>query len=286
MNRLVGIVAAVLWLIAMTALVQRDIVPFWTAQEPPPLTLPNDTFQVAIHNSTGTRLGTTWVRMVPTQNLTTVRSTTLLNLSSLASLLPASGPLLLDTCLTYQAGGVLDQFRCRIKGAPWPILVQGERCGRDFACATTIGTTKKMIPLDGRLSECLAENLRPFTHLKDLRVGQNWRIRLLDPFALLQGRSPDPKMQLVSVTGREPITHRASQVNCFRIETEGSVAWADATGRVLRQEVQIPLLGKWVLTDEPFDQAARHAAIEILRGETDAKPTKAQEAIGDSEPNE
>ena len=281
MNRAVGVLAAAFWLIAMTLLVRRDVLPFWTAQEAPAQALPNETFQIGICQATGNRLGTTWVRMAPTATITTVRSTTLLDLRAVSGLLPIQGPVIFDTHLTYQPGGLLDQFQFRVDGAPFVVHVVGERSRNDFACTVTVGEMKKTIPLDARLSEYLAESMRPFTHLKDLHVGQSWRIRLLDPFALLQGGNLNLKMQLVTVTGRESIDHDGRQIACFRIETEGATAWADDAGRILRQDVQIPLLGKWTLTDEPFDPKARSAAIARVKGDPE-KP--AGDARHDREP--
>ncbi len=257
------------WAVAMTALIQRDVVPFWTAQQPPAHVAHNSAFQVAIHNAAGTQLGTSWVTTTPIASITTVRSTTLLDLRRVASILSIQEqkPLLVETDLTYYSDGLLDRFRFRLLGAGMPIQVVGERYGRDFACTTTFGRTTRTIPLDGRLSECLAETLRPFTLLKDLHVGQTWRIRLLDPLSLLRGSGPDFKMQLVTVTRRETIDHHGDTPDCFRIETDGTVAWADDTGRVLRQEVRIPLLGTWTLTDEPFDGDARKEALAWVRAE-------------------
>jgi hypothetical protein len=266
MNRTFGVAVAVAWLIGMTALVQRDVVPFWTAQEAPSRIFPEIALQVAIHNEAGVRLGTTWVTTTPTESITTTHSTTLLDLRPIATALPWPGPILCDTTLTYVRDGVLDQFRFRLEGTEVPILVVGERCGRDFSCTTTIGQVTNTVPLDGRLSECLAESLRPFTYLRDLHIGQSWRIRLLNPLALLWEQRPEFNMSLATVTGRETIDHRGRPVECFRIEAQGSVAWADDTGRVVRQEVRLPLLGRWVLTDEPYDRDARRAAIAMIRG--------------------
>ncbi len=42
------------------------------------------------------------------------------------------------------------------------------------------------------------------------------------------------------------------------------MAWADDRGRVLRQEIQMPI-GKWVLVDEPFDASARAKARAMIQ---------------------
>jgi len=280
MNRAFGIVAGLCWLTLMVVLVQRDVVPFWSAQEAPTTMAPSSSFQVAIRNSAGTRVGTTWVISTPTEMITTIRSQTLIDLRTVSSLLPLNGPLMIVTTLTYHPADTLQDFKIRLDGAPIAVSLRGERCGVDFACTMTYGGVRQTVVLDGRLSQCLAETLRPFTHLRDLHVGQTWRIRLLDPLSLLHGQAPELKTQLVKVASRETIQHGGRDVPCFRIETDGAVAWANDEGRVLRQDVQIPLLGTWTLTDEPFDQETRHAAvqwIESLRATGLAAPATSEE---------
>ena len=61
------------------------------------------------------------------------------------------------------------------------------------------------------------------------------------------------------VTAREAIEHHGEDVECFRIETEQTVAWADDDGHIIRQEVTIPLLGRWTMIDEPYDDRARRS---------------------------
>lgn len=272
MNRFVGIAATFLWLAAMILLIRRDVLPFWTAQEAPAQSLPNETYQVAIRHAEGSRVGTAWVRLVPTSTITTVRSTTLLDLDSVAGVLNLRGPVVVDMNMAYQAGGTLDQFRIRVEGMPLPIHAEGERIRSDMACTLTFGVLKKSFSLDGRLMDHLAETIRPFTHLKNLHVGQRWRLRLLNPIPLLQSGNLDLKISLVRVTARELIDHQGRRIECFRVETEGAVAWVDDTGRVLRQEVQIPLLGKWTLTDETYDPRARARALAAVKEEAEAAP--------------
>ncbi len=59
---------------------------------------------------------------------------------------------------------------------------------------------------------------------------------------------------LVRVTGTESIEHNGRVVEAFRVEADRAVAWVTSDGRVLRQEVDLPLLGRLTLIDEPFDQ--------------------------------
>lgn len=256
MNRAFGIVVTILWLLAMGVLVHRDVIPYWTAQDPPGGPEECGEYQIAIHSETHARVGTTWVKTSTLPTGTIVHSLTILNLDAISSVFPIKGELGLVTNLTYGPDRALLGFDFHLNGAGMPIQVNGYRYGSDFACTATFGDLTKTIPLDGRLSGYLGESLRPFTHLENLHVGQTWRIRLVDPFSLIQKQSLEFQTQLAKVTKRETIEHGGKMIECFCIETPSARAWADDDGRVLRQEVRIPLLGRWTLTDEPVDKAA------------------------------
>lgn len=252
MNRLFGIILALVWIVAMAALVKRDMVPFWIAEEPPAGFAPDQDTQWGIFDADGRSVGTAWIAVRRTSGETTVESTTSLDFRGL--------PIVLDSSFTSLGETGIEQFRFSLHGAPVPIQVRGDRFGRDFSCTATIGEIVNTFSLDARLSRFLGESFRPFSHLGGLHVGQSWRIRLLDPLALIKDRSIDFQVQLARVTRREVIEHNGSNVECFRIESNGSVGWADDSGRILRQEVHVPLMGQCVLENEPFDRPARTAA--------------------------
>lgn len=259
MNRLVGIVVTGIWLVAMAGLVRRDILPYWTAQETPRGLPGSGDYQIGIWNGGGKRVGTTWVTARGGSE-PTVQSTTEFEIDALSAILPGIKTFVLDSNLTYGPDGSLEGFKFALHGAQVPIQVTGERYVRDFACTARVGQVTKTIPLDAGVSQALGESMRPFTHLKDLHVGQSWRIRLVDPLTLLRGESMEFQMEVAKVTARETIRHAGKELECFRIETPSATAWAADDGRVIRQEVTLPILGKWVLEDEVFDARARQLA--------------------------
>lgn len=260
MSRSIGIMITIVWLACMAALIQRDVMPFWRAQDPPSQQIPDGNFQVGMTNSAGRRVGTTWVTTIHTRESSVVHSTTRLDLKELSSLLPFAGDLFMSTELTFSPAGKMDNFAFRLESPALSARVTGTRYDREFACIAQIGSITQTMALDGEVSKYLGDSLRPFTHLKGLHVGQSWRLRLIDPLALLQGSGAQFTTKLVKVTAREPIDHLGSKIESFRIETDGTVAWADDAGRVLRQEVHVPLLGRWVITDEPYDDRAKQNA--------------------------
>jgi len=264
MNRIIGSLLALTWIVAMAALVQRDVLPFWTAREAPNELLPAGDYQVAILSASGVRIGTTWIsaNQSPT---TMVSSTTVLDAGKVAGMLPITGTWLLGTDLSYDAKGRLDHFHFTLATPAVSGDVDAERIERDFSVIARLGDMKKTMLLDGELSKYLSETLRPFTHLGGLRVGQSWRIRLLDPFALLRSGSVEFQTILARVAGLETIEHKGNLVQCFRVESPTARAWVDSSGRVLKQEVQLPLVGKWTLQDESVDADARRNAMKAKR---------------------
>lgn len=268
MNRLIGCILAVAWLIAMAALVQRDVLPMWTAQEAPEALLPAGDYQVGIFNQAGQRIGTTWVISSPTPQ-TLIRSTTVLDVGKISAGLPVGGKWVFSTELTYDAQDALDHCKFTLNAPGLYGEVSAERLERDFSVIAKLGgdvhnrsgEIKKSMLLEGDLSRYLSETLRPFTYLDDLHVGQRWRIHLLDPFALMKNQSVEFQTQLAEVTRLESVLCQGHLIECFRVETPSATAWADKKGRVLKQEVLMPLIGKWTLIDEPVDLTARRAVI-------------------------
>lgn len=261
MNRILGGVSALVWILAMGALIHRDVLPYWMAGDAPCQVTPEEEYQVGITLDGRRRVGTTWVTTTITPGMRLVRSATRLDLGAIRTVLPLSGELVLQSDLSYAADDSLETFSFDLRSGGFEARIEGERYGRDYACTLRIGPKSWTIALEGEHSEYLGESLRPFTRLKNLTVGQRWRLRVLDPFAALQSQTLEFNTQVATVTARETIAHAGERVSCFRIETEGTVAWADDEGRVLRQEVNVPLLGRFVLTDEDFDRAAWKAAV-------------------------
>ncbi|MBX3395052.1 MAG: hypothetical protein KF841_06755 [Phycisphaerae bacterium] len=271
MTRAIGILITVVWLGCMVALFQRDIVPYWRAQDPPSQQIPDGAYQVAMTNGSGRRLGTTWITTFHTGTNVNVHSLTQLDLGAISAVLPVAGPLFVESDLSYDHSQHLEEFLFRLETALVTARVRGVRFGQQFACEARIGTVKQSMAIDADLSKYLGDSLRPFTHLQGLRIGQTWRLRLLDPIALLSRSSVEFTTRLVRVTARESIDHGGMAVECFRIETDGTVAWATDSGRVILQEVQVPLLGKWMLADEPYSDRARLEAKREVRQLRDSR---------------
>lgn len=265
LNRLLGIIVTGVWLVAMTALVRRDLLPYWLADDPPVTVMTEDLSQMGVTDSAGRRIGTIWVTTSPGPQLTSVRSTTYLEPRALAQQLLHINRVLIESDLTYEPDGTLYEFGIGVFGADIPIRISGERLGGDFACSATVGDMKTSLALDGEMFQYLGETIRPFGRLGALHVGQRWRVRMLDPFSVLTSGSPKFYTHLSTVTGKESIDIDGEAIECFRIEMPGAIAWTDFHGDIVRQEVQTPLLGKWILTREPFDEGVMKSSVKLVK---------------------
>lgn len=258
MNRLVGFLIVVTWGVALSALLMRDVVPFWRAQEPPPGVMPPGDFQTGIY-AARKRVGTCWASLQRQQDIITLQSQTELENIPLVG---ALGRFLIETDFHIAASGrELIGFEIGLysNGAALAEF-DGHRVGEDYSCSVHAGEFQQSFSLDARATGLLGDATRPFHHLSHLRVGQTWQIRMLDVTSLLRDQRAEIRPQIVRVTARETIDHGGLAVSCFRIETDGATAWAADDGRVIRQRVSLPLLGELELRDEPYDAKARAQA--------------------------
>lgn len=261
-NRWVGITTAAVMLLANGTLVFKDLVPTWLAGDPPPNDLqlldPGEKryVQVGIYDERNLCVGTSWTVSHVSGTLLTVHSWTLLRPLRLAGE-TRTPQIRVHTVLTYQLTSGLDTLRIDVSGLPAPLTFSGEFVPPDdFPCKWGFGGQAGSFVLTAEATRALGDVIRPFDRLPGLYVGQTWRLRLFDPLEQLMpswgGVDLSGQSVIVRVTGTETIEHAAKSVETFRVETRGVVAWADADGRVLRQIVEVPLLGKLRLEDEEF----------------------------------
>jgi len=256
MYRLFSLAVVLLWLGAMTALFVRDVWPAWSAQDPPQMTpgklasLDGLQEQSGFFQVDGQRIGTAWHRVNSNDARTAVYSTMLLDG---IKMIPQ---VLIETETYFDAEGNLDAFNMDVHGVPLTrIRIQGERRGIYFPCELRIGPLVRQANLEVSASRMIGESLRPFAFLPDLRVGQSWRMQVLDPISAVMGRQTQFEQIVARVAAKETIDHNDRSVECFVVETspEKFRAWVDSKGQVLIQEAETPGLGKLVLRNEPYD---------------------------------
>jgi hypothetical protein len=270
LNRWIGITTAALMLSVNTLLVVRDVLPCWLAGDPPQaeieLLQPGEQrrTQVSIYNKVGQRVGRSWTHSKCGSTLLTVDTWTVLYPIDLPRDV-VTPRLSIHTNVVYHHDTWVDSLRIDVhgfsdmRGGDVPIGLRGERVPPDdFPCQWQVGEQRGTLVLDADAIRVLGDVVHPFDRLPGLYVGQAWRLELLNPLTrLLPGFRDSPvatSSVLVRVTGTESIEHNGQLVEAFRVEAEKAVAWVASDGRVLRQEVDLPLLGRLTLIDEPFDE--------------------------------
>jgi hypothetical protein len=274
LNRWIGITTAALMLSVNALLVVRDVLPRWLAGDAPQaeieLLRPGERrrTQVSIYNKVGQRVGRCWTE--------SKRSSALLTVDTWTVLYPVQLPqevitprLRIHTTLRYHQDVCVDSLEIEVRGLGAPVGLRGEHVPpNDFPCQWRVGEQRGTFVLNADATRVLGDVIRPFDRLPGLYVGQAWRLELLNPLTrLVPGLKDSPvatSSVLARVTGTESIEHNGQVVEAFRVEAGKAVAWVTSGGRVLRQEVDLPLLGRLTLIDEPFDERAYTHALKVM----------------------
>lgn len=273
LNRYIGIVAASLMILANAAIICRDVLPDWYAGDPPPSEAvalgagEERRVQVGIYDEDGHTIGKSWTRSRRTGvgDLVTVLTTTVLQPIQLPGSI-RTPRVRVETQVTYRHGSPnVDELDFKMYGLGVPISLNAEAMPTgEFPFTWQVGAERGKLILDSTAPAALGDVIRPFDRLPNLYVGRSWKLKLLDPIAHLlpnaeaAGLALEPV--LIQVTARQTITHEGGPVEAFVVEGGGATAWVADDGRVLRQEVNLPLLGRLVLLDESYDGDALEAA--------------------------
>jgi hypothetical protein len=263
-----GIGVTLLWVGTMWALVSRDVLPAWRAKPIPPIATrklvenTGENHQAGIFDPNGRRIGTSWTVYMSMVDI-------IINSTTYFEAVPMLGnaPILVDSSARMNNKDVLDKFELDLYGPPpMRIQLQGENYDPDFPCSLKIGTIDYQFNLDANMVGMMSDILRPFIALPELKVGASWTMELFDPWTAIIQKKAEVKPVLVRVTGKEDIKLDAGPVvSCFVIETNNAKAWADVNGRVLVQEVDVPIFGQLTIRDEPYDRLSRQEARQRMR---------------------
>ncbi len=262
--RLGGIAITVFWAASMAWLIRHDVWPGLTAGEPPRIIGQDrssiaSSCQAGVFNKYGHRIGTAWSTLQPLGD--TARREDVIYVRSFAGLQPT----LLEIDSGFTADGKLDEFRLEILGQGMPIEVEGERFGSMYGFNLRVGTFPERIRLDADAAGLIGDAFRPFASLPGLEVGQSWRMQVINPVAILTGLGDRFVPMLVRVTRREGITAAdGNEVDCLVVEAPNVTAWVDRDGKVITQQVELPVGGTLTIRDEPYDESAKSEARQMF----------------------
>ncbi len=275
LNRWIGISTATLMILANAGIILRDVVPHWLPNDVPPTdaqTLAPDEWrraQVGVYDDEGRLVGRSWTRAnrKGKSDIAVTSTTTVLQRLQLPTGL-RTPQVRLETDITYRVSeNYVDEVDFRMYGLGLRVSLEGASIvRREFACVWQVGPRRGEFLLDSESPAMLGDVIRPFDRLPQLYVGQTWRLKLLDPLAQVVPGLEESGIELeplvIRVTRKETIMHRGTPVEAFVVEGGNATAWVAADGRVLRQVVTLPLLGRLTLIDEAYNAETLADAVE------------------------
>ena len=256
--RIGALCIVVFWAVMMGWLAWHDVWPAWTAQDPPKTlfedlpTRGSTHSQVGIFDHRGYRIGTAWTTYTR-QEPTVLRADCLW-----IERFPALPPTRIEADSTFDAQGRLDEVELYVYGHGVRIEFRGERFPREFAFEVKVGHLPlRTFKIPHARAGAFGDMFRPFAALRNLRVGQAWRMQVFNPVAVVSGFGDSFVPMLVRVTGTQRIVRHGTAVECFVVEASGSRALVGPDGVVYEQSIELPIGGTIVIRDEPYDAEMR-----------------------------
>jgi len=294
LNRWIGILSAAAMLLANAAIIVQDILPRWFPDDAPPsdaqLLSPGERrqVQVGIYYANGRPVGCSWTRShrKSVGGLVQVITTTVLGPIRLPGGMTVPR-IRVETEITYRANELrVDELEFSMFGLGLPISLRGAAMSTgEFAARWQVASQRGDFILDAGAPAALGDVIRPFDRLPDLHVGQTWHVQLLDPLShiLPQLKASGVELEpiLIRVTGQTTVTHRGQPVEVYVVDGGSALAYVTEDGRVLRQEVEVPLLGRLVLLDEPYDEAGLERAKKSVPIDWDTGPLDRESTRGE-----
>lgn len=261
-TKMMGLGIVLLWASAMSWLVWHDILPAWTAQEPPRVVAADwvekygKNAQFGVFNQQGRRIGGVWTRYH--SGASTDREDDIYLTG-----FPLLGPSHINIDSTFDLQGRLDEIDINIRGFWDSIRIHGERFPTKFAFRIDAGPITRVFKIELSSVGTLSGAVLPFDAMPDLQVGQSWRLQVFNPIAAVTGRGDQFIQMLARVIGEEQILIDGESKDCFIVQTPSVKAWVErGSGLVLIQEVTLPIGGKFVVKYEPYDEEAHRRESE------------------------
>lgn len=254
LTRIGALCIILFWAVMMSWLVWEDLWPAWTAQDPPKTVLSGlptqgkAYSQVGIFDHRDQRIGSAWT------TYTRLLQATLRNDCIWIARFPVLPPTRVEVDSSFDASGLLDEIEIHVYGYDIAVEIKGERFPREFVFEVKVGyQTFRTFKIPHTQAGAFGDMFRPFAALPDLRVGQAWRMQVLNPAAVVSGFGETFAPLLVRVVGTETVVRNGGPVECFVVEAGGARALVGPDGVVYEQSVELPVGGTIVIRDEPYD---------------------------------
>jgi hypothetical protein len=260
-HRITGFAIFSLWAASMAWLATHDIIPAWTAQDPPRAVASGwvarfgARSQYGIFDHRDHRIGGIWSTYA--SGAATEREDEIY-----LTRFPLTGPMHVYVKSMFDIEGALDELEVAILGDWHPIRIKGEVFASKFAVHIDAGSIshRQVFKIDGNLAGIISDAFRPFDAMPELTIGQSWRMQVLNPVAVVTGVGNQFMPMLARVVGSESIEVAGAVRDCFIVETSQARAWVDMlSGKVWSQELRLPF-GTFSVRLETYDDDMRKAA--------------------------
>jgi len=268
-TRTTGFLIVPVWLVAMSWVIDRDVLPAWTAP-PAPAFQPSEwqksdglRSQYGIYDEFG-RMGTVWSEYLIGQQASQREDLVWIARSSLGL-----APLRIKVLSIYTSLGELDEFTVTLDKDGTAMKLHGERFHSAFSFSLRTGTIDPTFKIPLSDGDVLGAAFNPVVDFTNLRVGQRWRMQVVNPIACLTGMGKRFTPVVVEVTAEDVVTLDDGKHNCLVVESPNVKVWVDANGATLVQEITLPILGKTrIVRQSKFDEIARSDARNFVFGAT------------------
>jgi len=268
-TRTVGLIIVPLWIVAMWWVVSRDLIPAWTAPASPPFRpsawqrTEGVRSQYAIEDDFG-RSGTVWSQYLIGPDASRRDDLVWISRSPLGL-----APLRIQVSSIYTTEGKLDEFTVHLAKHGRSMKLHGERFHSDFSFTLKMGTMNPTFKIPLTNGDVLGAAFNPVAEFANLRLGQTWRMQVVNPIACITGMGERFTPVVAEVTEEVVITLDDGKHNCLIVEAPNVKAWVAANGATLMQEITLPFLGKTrIVRESHFDDDARSKARNFVFDET------------------
>jgi hypothetical protein len=264
-GRLTGLAITLFWAVAMSWLLWHDVVPAWTAQEPPKIVAADWVnqygrhAQFGIYDENNRDVGKIWTSY--TTGTTTDREDEVYLHD-----FPLLGGAYISSKSIFDVEGALDEIDITVLGGWQPIRIHGERFPSQFAFKVDFGTMHQVFKIDGAWAGMFSDMFRPFDSMPNLSVGQSWRMQVFNPIAVVTKVGDKFIPMVVRVVGREVIEANGQTRDCLVVEAPKAKAWVDRrSGVVWIQQVTLPVGGTYEIRYEEYDKERRDRSARVYK---------------------
>lgn len=236
-DRLLGFVIVAFWAVMMILLVLRDLVPQWTASQPP-------SYQTLLRHKLQPeryRMGVFWGDRLLGTSATTIEpeldgSYSLENDTALNTPFPGLEDLTIVSRTRIGKDYELREFTTTLASGDLTGKLFGQVDGNRLHMEFRLGDNKMERDVPYVPGGTFSNGLSPFVQMPELSVGKEWTICAVNP---MTGQVETGTARVIEL---EHIEWQGQTVDAWRVALaqgqQEATSWIDREGRILREEIQ------------------------------------------------